>query len=183
VIYQPRLISLKDLERFLQHTHDQSKENLLPEGRLVEIPVVYGGEFGPDLEFVAYHARLKIEEVIRIHSDREYVVHMIGFSPGFPLLGGLDERLYTPRLETPRNHIPQGSVGIGNHQTGVYSLESPGGWRIIGRTPLRLYQPEVDPPVLVDIGDIVRFRPISLEEYAGKQDSTVSSQSPRTQCS
>ncbi|MGG1659835.1 5-oxoprolinase subunit PxpB [Brevibacillus sp. NRS-1366] len=135
------------------------------EDRLVEIPVCYGGSFGPDLEAVATHNGLSSEEVIAIHSSTEYLVYMIGFAPGFPYLGGMDERLATPRRSSPRLAIPMGSVGIGGSQTGIYSVESPGGWQIIGRTPQSLFQPDDKSPSLLRSGDKVRFRPISEREY------------------
>ncbi len=128
--------------------------------RVVEIPVVYGGEFGPDLEFVARHNRLSEEEVIRLHCLPDYPVYMMGFSPGFPYLGGLDPRITAPRLERPRERVAAGSVGIAGAQTGVYPIESPGGWRIIGRTPLRLFDLRREPPFLLAPGDVVRFVPI-----------------------
>lgn len=111
------------------------------EGKLVTIPVCYGGDFGPDLPFVAEHAGLSEEEVIALHAGREYRIYMLGFLPGFPYLGGLDERLFTPRLGTPRTAIPAGAVGIGGEQTGIYPIASPGGWQLIGRTPLKLFDP------------------------------------------
>jgi inhibitor of KinA len=129
--------------------------------RRVEIPTVYGGEDGPDLEFVAQYHHLTPEEVIRIHSGVDYPVYMLGFTPGFAYLGGLDARIVTPRLDQPRTRIPAGSVGIAGMQTGVYPLDTPGGWRIIGRTSLRLFDPLADPPALLAPGDIVRFIPIS----------------------
>jgi inhibitor of KinA len=138
----------------------------VPEGRLVILPVLYGGEQGPDLDFVARHHQLSVEEVIALHSGPEYLVYMIGFAPGFPYLGGLPERLATPRLEKPRLSVPKGSVGIGGAQTGVYSVDSPGGWRLIGRTPVPLYDPRKDPPALLQAGDRVRFRPVTAAEAA-----------------
>lgn len=126
--------------------------------RVVEIPVRYGGEYGPDLAFVAEHAGLSEAEVIALHSQRPYRIYMIGFLPGFPYLGGLDERLHTPRLDAPRTRIPAGSVGIGGQQTGIYPVESPGGWRIIGRTPLKLFDP--GRPPLYAAGDYIKFTPI-----------------------
>ena len=128
-----------------------------PPGRLVEVPVRYGGEFGPDLDDVARHAGLTADEVVRLHAGAEYAVYMVGFSPGFPYLAGLPERLAMPRLDSPRQAVPIGSVGIGGRQTGIYPVESPGGWRIIGRTSLRLFTPEADPPTLFQLGDRVRF--------------------------
>jgi inhibitor of KinA len=142
-------------------------ENLpLPEGRVVTLPVLYGGEAGPDLEFVAQHHRTSPDEVIALHSRPDYLVYMIGFAPGFPYLGGLAEELATPRLEKPRLRVPKGSVGIGGAQTGVYSVDSPGGWRLIGRTPVSLYDPAAERPALLQAGDRVRFRPVGAAEYA-----------------
>lgn len=123
----------------------------------VEIPVIYGGEHGPDLAFVAQHSGLSEAEVIAIHSAGEYPVYMMGFTPGFPYLGGLDARIAAPRLPSPRSAVPAGSVGIAGQQTGVYSLQSPGGWRLIGWTPLRLFDPAADPPALLCAGEVVRF--------------------------
>src|SRR4029078_2766651 len=117
-------------------------------------------------ETVALHHRITIEEVIRLHCEPEYLVYMIGFAPGFPYLGGLSERLVTPRLEKPRLSVPKGSVDIGGAQTGVYSVDSPGGWRLRGRTPVPLYDPAAERPALLDAGDRVRFRPVGAAEYA-----------------
>jgi len=133
--------------------------------RIVEIPTVYGGEFGPDIEFVAQHNGLTIDDVIEIHSKPLYRVYMLGFTPGFAYLGGMDERIATPRLEKPRLKVPAGSVGIAGKQTGIYPIESPGGWRLIGRTPLRLFTPEKNPPTLLQPGDYVKFVPISEKEF------------------
>lgn len=133
--------------------------------RIVEIPTVYGGEFGPDIEFVAQYNGLTIDDVIEIHSKPLYRVYMLGFTPGFAYLGGMDERIATPRLEKPRLKVPAGSVGIAGKQTGIYPIESPGGWRLIGRTPLRLFTPEKDPPTLLQPGYHVKFVPISEEEF------------------
>ena len=133
--------------------------------RTVEIPVCYGGAMGPDLDDVARRHDLDPSDVVAIHSAAEYVVHLIGFVPGFPYLGGLDPRLATPRRDVPRMAVPAGSVGIGGAQTGVYPIESPGGWHLIGRTPLRLFAAEREPPALLRIGDRVRFRAIGEAEY------------------
>ena len=137
----------------------------LPPARTIEIPVCYGGELGADLEEVARHAGITSDEVVRVHSAGDYLVHMIGFAPGFGYLGGLDERIAVPRRATPRARVPAGSVGIGGRQTGVYPLDSPGGWQIIGRTPLRLFTPDVQPPTLLRMGDRVRFRAIAMDEF------------------
>jgi inhibitor of KinA len=136
-----------------------------PPARTVEIPVCYGGEPGPDLEDVARHHGLAPEEVVRIHAAGEYRVHLIGFAPGFAYLGGLDPRIATPRRATPRARVPASSVGIGGAQTGVYPIASPGGWQLIGRTPLRLFSPEARPPSLLRVGDRVRFRAVTAEEF------------------
>jgi inhibitor of KinA len=134
-------------------------------GPLVEIPVCYGGEFGSDLHVVASHAQLAVEEVIALHVAPEYLVHMVGFTPGFPYLGGLDARLATPRRAQPRPLVPAGAVGIAGLQTGVYSLPTPGGWQLVGRTPLRLFDANRDQPSLLRAGDRLRFVPISAAEF------------------
>ncbi|OPJ57641.1 5-oxoprolinase subunit PxpB [Clostridium oryzae] len=135
------------------------------EEHVVEIPVCYGGELGPDIEFVAEVNKLSVDEVIKIHSKGDYLVYMIGFAPGFPYLGGLSEKIFTPRRKTPRTAIPQGSVGIAGSQTGIYPIETPGGWQIIGRTPLRLFDLYREDKTLLKCGDIARFNPISYDEY------------------
>lgn len=135
------------------------------EGRDWEIPVCYDREFAPDLEQVAEQAELRTDEVISLHSGPEYRVHAIGFAPGFPYLAGLPERLQVPRRATPRTRVPAGSVAIGGAQAGVYPLDTPGGWRIIGRTPRLLFEPHVEPPAWLQAGDRVRFRPILREEF------------------
>lgn len=134
-------------------------------GRLIEIPVCYGGEYGPDLEFVAEYHGLSPEEVVARHTKNEYLVYMLGFMPGFPYLGGLDPLLATPRLSKPRTLVPKGSVGLAGEQTGIYPSDSPGGWQLIGRTPLRMFDAELNPPALLQSGDRIRFKPISMEEY------------------
>ena len=133
-------------------------------GRLVTIPVCYGGTFGPDLAFVAQHAGLTEAEVVRRHTGRDYRIYMLGFLPGFPYLGGLDPGLFTPRLQNPRTAIPAGSVGIGGEQTGIYPVASPGGWQLIGRTPLDLFDPERPPRYAA--GDRIRFTAITPEQFA-----------------
>ena len=135
-------------------------------GRTVEIPVCYDPEFGPDLGWVAKQAKLTPEEVIKRHGKPEYLVYLVGFAPGFPYLGGLPKELHTPRHAKPRMVVPPGSVGIGGQQTGIYPLATPGGWNLIGRTPVRLFRPEENPPVLLRAGDQVKFRAISREEFA-----------------
>lgn len=133
--------------------------------RVVHVPVCYGGEFGPDLDDVARHNGLSPEQVIAIHSSRPYLVYMLGFTPGFPYLGGMSRKIATPRLENPRPKIPRGSVGIAGAQTGIYPVESPGGWRLIGRTPLNCFDPRSPDPFLFSAGDHLRFIPITPDRY------------------
>lgn len=133
--------------------------------RTILIPVCYGGEFGEDIEDVASMNGLTVDEVISIHSGTDYLIYMLGFLPGFPYLGGLDKRIETPRLESPRTKIDAGSVGIGGSQTGIYPLASPGGWRLIGRTPVKPYDSSRTPAVLYEAGDYIRFVPIDRTEY------------------
>jgi KipI family sensor histidine kinase inhibitor len=134
--------------------------------RVYELPVAYGGENGPDLAAVAGHAGLSEAEVIEIHGSAAYRVYMIGFSPGFPYLGGMDKRIACPRLKTPRTRVPAGSVGIAEAQTGVYPSASPGGWQLIGRTPVRLFDAAQDPPSVLQPGRFVRFFPVTPERFA-----------------
>jgi inhibitor of KinA len=152
--------------RFLESCASGVKPATRAAGRLVEIPVCYAGEFGPDLEAVAAHCAMSISEVVALHSGADYLVHAIGFTPGFPYLGGLPDSLRTPRRDTPRQRVPAGSVGIGGSQTGVYPVDSPGGWQIIGRTPLPLFQPRLRPAALLRPGDRVRFTAISAASFA-----------------
>ena len=146
----------------------------LPAARVVEIAVCYGGEFGPDLDDVARHCGLSVDEVIRIHSTGDYLVYLIGFVPGFAYLGGLDARISIPRRAVPRPLVPGGTVGIGGDQTGVYPIASPGGWHLIGRTPQQLFLAHRDPPTLMQVGDRVRFRPISADEFSARAASSNS---------
>ena len=165
VHYDPLRLSHGDLVDFVRTVLEKGGEYPLPEPRMVEIPTLYGGEFGPDLPFAAEHNGLSIDEVIRIHSGTVYPVYMLGFSPGFAYLGRLPEEIATPRLPTPRTLVPTGSVALAGRQTGVYPIATPGGWRLIGRSPLKLFDPQRDPPTLLRAGDRVRFVPISEEEY------------------
>jgi inhibitor of KinA len=142
------------------------KEVRLPKPRLRRIPVCYGGELGPDLEEVASLHQISTEEAIRLHSFAEYIVYFLGFVPGFAYLGGLPEQLATPRLATPRKKVPAGSVAIGGNQTGVYPISTPGGWRLIGRTPLRLFDPESKELSFLAIGAEVKFMPLTEAEFA-----------------
>ena len=140
------------------------EEDALPAPRTVEIPVRYGGEGGPDLDAVAAAHGLSAEDVVRLHTAATYRVYMLGFAPGFAYLGGLPDAIATPRRPEPRTAVPAGSVGIGGSQTGIYPLVSPGGWQLIGRTALPLFDARRTPPALLAIGDVVRFRALALDE-------------------
>jgi len=136
------------------------------DNRVVEIPVCYGGEFGPDLADVAARRSLAVEKIVALHEGANYFVQAVGFAPGFAYLGGLPEKIHTPRRATPRTGVPAGSVGIGGAQTGVYPLATPGGWNLIGRTPLRLFDAARAKPALLGTGDRVKFRAITPGEFA-----------------
>ena len=157
VHYDPLLLDYADVRDWALAQAERSQAQVARPARVVEVPVRYGGADGPDLDFVAQHCGLTPAGVVRLHCAAEYRVYMMGFTPGFAYLGGLDARLAAPRLETPRTLIPAGSVGIAGMQTGIYPLDSPGGWRLIGRTSLRLFDPAADPPCLLAPGDVVKF--------------------------
>jgi 5-oxoprolinase (ATP-hydrolysing) subunit B len=157
LLRDPQRNALDAIEK-LQRWWEES-EAQLPESRLVEIPVIYGGDAGPDLQVVADHAAMTPRQVVELHSSSAYVVYFIGFQPGFPYLGGLDSRLHTPRRAEPRVIVPAGSVGIGGSQTGVYPLATPGGWQLLGQTSISLFDPQMQPPTLLRPGDSVRFVP------------------------
>ena len=152
------------VKTFLQYTLKGDHPISQAESRVVEIPVIYGGEYGPDLAYVAEQNNLTPQEVIDIHTGGDYLVYMLGFAPGFPFLGGLDKRIATPRRQTPRLKIEAGSVGIAGEQTGVYPLATPGGWQIIGRTAVDLFLPSETPPTLLRAGDRIRF--VAVKEDA-----------------
>ncbi|NPV69026.1 MAG: 5-oxoprolinase subunit PxpB [Firmicutes bacterium] len=165
VLYDPREIGFSELVSALKELETRLDALELPSPVVTEIPTAYGGEYGPDLECVAAHTGLAADEVIRTHSSVDYLIYMLGFTVGYPYLGGMPERLATPRLKSPRARVPAGSVGIAGPQTGIYPIESPGGWQVIGRTPLRLYDPSRNPAVLLRAGDYVRFVPISAADF------------------
>lgn len=165
IIYNPLKITYKQLVNRLQNIEKHIDKLRLPPPEAVHIPVLYGGEYGLDIEYVANYNGLTIDEVINIHSSPNYLVYMMGFTPGFPYLGGMSERIATPRLDIPREKISGSSVGIAGRQTGIYTIDSPGGWQIIGRTPLKLFDPKKSRAVLLNAGQYVKFRPISKGEY------------------
>lgn len=154
----------KDVEDVLKKIDLDKLEKQSFEYNLIEIPVCYGGEYGPDLKLFEDNG-LSPEEVIELHSDTEYLVYMLGFMPGFPYLGGLDEKLFKARLDNPRTSIPAGSVGIGGKQTGMYPFTSPGGWNLLGRTPIPLFDEKREPQILYGAGDRIIYKSIDEEEY------------------
>ncbi len=159
--WQPTDLQTK-IEDIVRHNEGDA---MVTAGRLVSLPVLYGGEHGPDLADVAVYNDLTPTEVIKIHTANTYRVYMLGFNPGYPYMGGLDPRIAMPRLEVPRTKVPAGSVAIGGEQTGVYSTISPGGWRLIGHTPIPLFDPQLADPVLLRPGDNIRFQSITEEDY------------------
>lgn len=163
--YNPEIIRYGELKTRLEKLLSQEIKTEKRHGRVVEIPVLYGGEGGPDLHTIAEHAHMTEQEVIDLHSSKDYLIYMIGFLPGFCYLGGLDERLHTPRLANPRLKIREGSVGIGGSATGIYPMESPGGWQLMGLTPVKTYDPSRAVPILLNAGEYIRFIPIDEAEY------------------
>lgn len=171
VYYDCGRMTWKDVDRWLLESLQSVALLSPPQPRTVEIPVCYDSEFAIDLASVAKTHALSSDDVVRLHSNANYVVQMIGFSPGFPYLAGLPSQLHTPRRASPRLKVPVGAVAIGGRQTGIYTLESPGGWNIIGRTPVRLFDPQREPPCLLRTGDVVKFIAIDraqFEEYQHK---------------
>ena len=168
VSYDPLVTASDELQQAIREIGSGGDEGEAAAVRVVQIPTLYGGEYGPDTEVVSRNAGMTPEEMFAVHSGVDYLVYMMGFSPGFPYLGGLDERLATPRLDSPRAEVAAGSVGIAEGQTGVYPVASPGGWRIIGRTPVKLFDPSLDPPPAISAGDYVRF--VALEGNEEYQD-------------
>lgn len=165
IFYDPARTSFEHLQKDFLNLEGKLGEITIPPPTTVEIPVLYGGEYGPDLDFVAKHNGLTPEEVIKIHTSGTYLIYMLGFTPGFPFLGGLSEKLFTPRLKTPRTVVPAGSVGIANNQTGIYPIDSPGGWQLIGKTPVKLYDPKRENPILLKAGNYLKFKRITEGEH------------------
>lgn len=166
VVYDPLRLSLEALNEAIETCLTTVGDTVSTEQRIVEIPVVYGGRYGPDIETVASHNGLTVDEVVALHTGQVYRVYMLGFTPGFPYLGGLDKRLFTPRLKNPRLSIEAGSVGIAGEQTGIYPLSSPGGWQLIGRSPKKLFDLSAQQPFQLVAGDFVKFISITEEEMA-----------------
>lgn len=164
-------LSHDELEIILGRYLGRLEDVRLPGPRRVEIPVSYGGEFGPDLDDVATTCGITPDQVIALHSSVTYVAYFLGFVPGFAYLGELPDALATSRLATPRRSVPPGSVGIAGKQTGVYPFATPGGWRLIGRTPIAMFRPDRSGMSFVSIGDMVRFNPISRAQFAALENS------------
>jgi KipI family sensor histidine kinase inhibitor len=162
--YEPLKLTVDDLTALIAKSDmSTSVEKFKP--KVIEIPVAYGGDFGPDLEFVAEYHNMTPEEVIKIHTGSAYRIYMLGFTMGFAYLGGMSEKIATPRLEKPRTEIPAGSVGIAGSQTGIYPVTSPGGWRLIGKTPVKLYDPHREKPILLEAGNYIKFVRITPDEF------------------
>ena len=168
--YDPMDLRYGQLRDRLEALVTQLDEVEMPPKQVVEIPVAYGGEYGPDLGEVARAHNISEEEVIKLHSEPEYPIYMLGFVAGFPYLGGMNKAIATPRKKSPRLKIEAGSVGIAGEQTGIYSVESPGGWQIIGRTPLKLYDVNRNEPVLLKAGQYIKFKPITKEEFRAMEN-------------
>lgn len=174
IYYRPQQITYQEIYRKINELALQDLHEVEAEYRLIYVPVLYGGESGPDLVRVAERSRLSVEEVIAIHQQPECLVYMLGFLPGFPYLGGMDKQIATPRLDEPRRSTAAGSVGIAHEQTGIYPMESPGGWNIIGKTPLKLFdQAGGNEAFLFHAGDHVRFYEISKDEFAEIEKQVV----------
>ena len=170
VNYDPTAVTFAELSRTLNSF--ELDDGVSSSGSFVyTVPVCYGGEYGEDLGDVASHANLSVEETVERHSRVCYRIYMLGFLPGFAYLGGLDETIACPRLSSPRKSIAPGSVGIGGNQTGVYPVASPGGWRLIGKTPLKLYDPERAEPIIYRAGDYIKFEPITAAQFAEISDA------------
>jgi KipI family sensor histidine kinase inhibitor len=163
--YQPWKCSFENLVMLVEDGLMAPDSGQVQQAAPVRIPVCYGGVYGPDLDEVAAFHGMTVDEVVSFHSAPEYYVYMIGFTPGFPYLGGLDERLFTPRKKEPRKWVSAGSVGIADRQTGIYSIDSPGGWQLIGKTPLRLFDLNQSEPFLLNPGDFLQFVPITQNEF------------------
>ena len=166
-----KMANIDDTIRVVENILDVFQNSEPPEGKLVEVPVLYGGNYGKDIQRVVQFSRLSEDEIIQRHQSGNYLVYFLGFSPGFPYIGGMDQDLKTPRLQTPRKRVPQGSVAIAGGQTGIYLFPSPGGWNLIGRTPLKIFNISNPQNSLIQMGDKVRFKSIGKDEYERLKES------------
>lgn len=164
VFYQPEQLSFQSLVALIETCNINTQSEIF-ESRQIEIPVCYEHDCAPDIALLAEHCQLTVEQVIERHSQVNYAVYFLGFKPGFAYLGDLDAKLHMPRKATPRLNVPAGSIGIGGAQTGIYPQATPGGWQVIGRTPLKLFDPTMDSPCLLQPGNTIRFKPISFDEF------------------
>ncbi len=165
IVYDPLRLSRNKIKNYISEILADLDQIQIPEPKTVKIPVLYNDNCGPDLQWVADHHGMTPSDIIQLHTQPTYWVYMIGFTPGFPYMGEVPVALVTPRRESPRTHVPRGSVGIAQKQTGIYPVESPGGWQIIGRTPVTLFNPESTPAALLEMGDLVQFYAITEEEF------------------
>ncbi|MCL2873297.1 MAG: 5-oxoprolinase subunit PxpB [Defluviitaleaceae bacterium] len=165
ITYDPLVISYSELVSKLKESELNMCTKDIKNPNIIEIPVCYGGEFGPDIESVAEINGITAQEVVKIHTSKPYLIYMLGFMPGFSFLGELDKKINAPRLTSPRTKVIPGSVGIAGAQTGIYAIESPGGWQLIGRTPYKMFDPNREKPILYEAGDLIQFISITPEEY------------------
>ena len=163
--YNPAVTTFSEIKKRAEQILSMDVKTSDEKKVIVEIPVCYGGDYGPDIQNIADNAGLTIQEVIDLHSSRDYLIYMLGFLPGFCYLGGLDERIHTPRLANPRLKIREGSVGIGGASTGIYPMDSPGGWQLMGMTPVKTFDADREVPILLEAGQYIRFIPITEEEF------------------
>ena len=181
IIYDPLILFYDDLKIRMKQLLSVLKEMELPPAKITEIPVLYGGEYGPDLSLVAEKNKLIEQEVIDLHTSKDYLSYMMGFIPGFTYLGGMSEKIAIERKSNPRAEISAGSVGIAGKQTGIYPVNSPGGWQIIGKTPVKLYDENKKSPILLEAGNYIRFVPIKEKEFADiEQQIKAGNYMPRT---
>jgi len=166
-----KMANIDDTIQAVENSLDMVQNSEPPEEKLVEVPVLYGGNYGKDIQRVVQFSRLSEDEIIQRHQSGNYLVYFLGFSPGFPYIGGMDQDLKTPRLQTPRKRVPQGSVAIAGGQTGIYPFPSPGGWNLIGRTPLKIFNISNPKNSLIQMGDKVQFKSISEDEYERLKES------------
>ena len=166
-----KMANIDDTIQAVENSLDMVQNSEPPEGKLVEVPVLYGGNYGKDIRRVVQFSRLSEDEIIQRHQSGNYLVYFLGFSPGFPYIGGMDQNLKTPRLQTPRKRVPQGSVAIAGGQTGIYLFPSPGGWNLIGRTTLKIFNISNPKKSLIQMGDKVQFKSISEDEYERLKES------------